>query len=80
MDLDRVRVHKPDKSILRIDYRPARETDELLILLRTDAHHDNAHTDWDLERGGAPKPRGAVWLKARMIKNSQIDYELQEAR
>lgn len=64
MDLDRVQVHKPDKSILRIDYRPAKESDDLLLLLRTDAHHDNAHTDWELERKhlNEVRERGALIL------------------
>lgn len=50
MDLDRVQLTKPDKSILRIDYRPRKESEPFLLLLRTDAHHDNAHTDQDMER------------------------------
>jgi hypothetical protein len=48
--LDHVQIYKPDKSILRIDYRPRKESDCIEFLLRSDAHHDNAHTDIDMER------------------------------
>ena len=50
MCLDRIQVRKSDKSILRIDYRPDQETKPIEFLLRSDAHHDNAHTDIDMER------------------------------
>jgi len=49
-NLDRVQVRKPDKSILRIDYRVERASDYLELLLRSDAHHDNSHSDQDMER------------------------------
>jgi hypothetical protein len=48
--IDRTQVFKADKSVLRIDYRPAKASDPLWFLLRSDAHHDNAHTDIAMER------------------------------
>jgi hypothetical protein len=48
--LDRVQVFKADKSVLRIDYKCERIGEPLWLLLRSDAHHDNAHTDLDMER------------------------------
>jgi len=48
--LERITVRKPDKSVLRIDYRPEKGTDSIWFLLRSDAHHDNAHTDLEMER------------------------------
>lgn len=62
--LDYVQVFKADKAILRIDYRPEKYSDSLLFLLRSDAHHDNAHTDIDMERRHLEeaKERGALIL------------------
>jgi hypothetical protein len=48
--LDRISVRKTDKAVLRIEYRPERNTDHIWMLLRSDAHHDNAHTDLEMER------------------------------
>jgi hypothetical protein len=48
--LDRVSVRKADKAVLRIEFRPERSSDYLWMLLRSDAHHDNAHTDLEMER------------------------------
>lgn len=48
--LDRIQVRKADKSILRIDFRCAKLGEPIWFLLRSDAHHDNAHTDTVMER------------------------------
>lgn len=60
----RVRVWKPDKAVVRIDYRPELASDPLWILLRSDAHHDNAHTDLGMERRHLEeaRSRGALIL------------------
>lgn len=64
MDLDRVRVSRPEKGIFRIDYAMRSITDRMDFLLRSDAHHDNAHTDWDMERRHLEeaRARGALIL------------------
>ena len=49
-DLENITVRRTDKAVLRIDYRPNRTTDPIWFLLRSDAHHDNAHTEIDMER------------------------------
>jgi hypothetical protein len=50
MCIDRIKVRKDDKSVLRVECAGASKSDPLVLLLRSDAHHDNAHTDLDMER------------------------------
>lgn len=45
----RIRTSKPDKAVIRID-ADRNVGDPLWILLRSDAHHDNSHTDLGMER------------------------------
>lgn len=48
--LDQIAVRKSDKSVLRIEFRPERLYSPIWMLLRSDAHHDNAHTDIAMEK------------------------------
>jgi hypothetical protein len=64
IDLARIQTRKPEKSILRIDYRMNAADDGLLLLLRSDAHHDNSHSDIGMERAHLQEAqaRGALIL------------------
>lgn len=40
----------------------------------------DGYQGWHIERGGPPKPVGAVWLRLFMTDHRTVDYELLEAR
>jgi hypothetical protein len=74
MKLDRVRVSKPDKGVLRIDYHPRKIGDDLWFLLRSDAHHDNSHTDIGMERRHLDE---ALSREALILDNGDLHCAMQ---
>lgn len=42
--------------------------------------YGDGYAGWHIERGGPPKPVGAVWLRFFMTDCDTVDYELTEAR
>lgn len=42
--------------------------------------YSDGYGGWHIERGGPPKPTGAMWLRIWQATHNSIDYELTDAR
>ncbi len=67
-------VTKPDKAVLRVDYTVKKLNEPVWFLLRSDAHHDNAHTDQEME---IKHLREAQERDALMLDNGDLHCAMQ---
>jgi hypothetical protein len=71
MPIERHRVTNYDRTYL-----------DRQLHVRTPGYKDefSPGEGWHVERGGPPKPRGALWLRVHMGNNSLVQSEITEAR